>query len=100
MWLGFGINLVSGLALLLAYPAKALTNRVFYMKMALVVLGVYVAARINREISPSGVAARGAGRHLRRAALGRRLAADLGGRDRHGPAARLHAHVLFADELL
>jgi hypothetical protein len=59
MWLGFGINLLSGLALLLAYPAKALTNWVFYLKMALVLLGVYVAVRINREI-----AARGGGRKL------------------------------------
>jgi hypothetical protein len=49
MWLGFGINTVSGIALLLAYPGKALTNWVFYLKMALVLLAVYVAARINRE---------------------------------------------------
>ena len=54
MWAGFGINLVSGLALLLAYPAKALTNWVFYLKMALVLVGVYVAARINREIASAG----------------------------------------------
>jgi hypothetical protein len=54
MWLGFGINLISGLALLLAYPAKALTNSVFYLKMALVLLGVYVAVRINREIAARG----------------------------------------------
>jgi hypothetical protein len=54
MWAGFGINLVSGLALLLAYPAKALTNWVFYLKMALVLVGVYVAARINRELTSSG----------------------------------------------
>jgi hypothetical protein len=53
MWLGFGINALSGVALLLAYPAKALTNWVFYFKMALVLLGVYVAARINRELLPS-----------------------------------------------
>ena len=54
MWLGFGINLVSGVALLLAYPAKALTNWVFYLKMALVLLGVYVALRINRELAARG----------------------------------------------
>jgi hypothetical protein len=54
LWLGFGINLVSGVALLLAYPAKALTNWVFYLKMALVLLAVYVAARINREIASRG----------------------------------------------
>ena len=51
MWLGFGINLLSGVALLLAYPAKALTNGVFYLKMALVMVAVYIAARINRELS-------------------------------------------------
>jgi hypothetical protein len=50
MWLGFGINLLSGLALLLAYPAKALTNWVFYFKMALVLVAVWVAARINSEL--------------------------------------------------
>lgn len=54
MWLGFGINLISGLALLLAYPAKALTNSVFYLKMLLVLLGVFVAVRINREIAARG----------------------------------------------
>lgn len=56
MWLGFGINALSGAALLLAYPAKALTNWVFYFKMALVLLGVYLAARINRELAPSSAA--------------------------------------------
>ena len=50
MWLGFGINLLSGLALLAAYPAKALTNWVFFAKMALVVLGVWVLERLKREI--------------------------------------------------
>ena len=61
MWLGFGINLLSGLALLLAYPAKALTNWVFYLKMALVLIAVYVAVRINREIAARGSTGAGAG---------------------------------------
>jgi len=60
MWLGFGINTVSGLALLLAYPAKALTNPVFYTKMLLVGVGVYAVARIKREMFPNGYAAAGA----------------------------------------
>jgi hypothetical protein len=60
MWLGFGINTLSGLALLAAYPAKALTNPVFYAKLLLVGLGVYAAARINRAMFPHGVAAAGA----------------------------------------
>jgi hypothetical protein len=69
MWLGFGINLVSGLALLVAYPAKALTNGVFYLKMALVLSAVYIAVRINREL-----AARGGGAVLTMASDARRWA--------------------------
>jgi len=53
MWVGFAINTVSGIALLLAYPAKALTNGVFYLKMGLVVLAVYIAARIHRGLLPT-----------------------------------------------
>ncbi len=53
MWLGFGINLFSGFALLVAYPAKALTNWVFYLKMGLVVLAVWISARIQRELLPT-----------------------------------------------
>jgi hypothetical protein len=60
MWLGLGVNAVSGVALLLAYPAKALTNIVFYVKILLVVLGVYAVARINREMFPDGHAVAGA----------------------------------------
>jgi hypothetical protein len=60
MWLGFGINTVSGIALLAAYPAKALTNPVFYAKMALVVLGLFAVTRINREVFPNGLAIAGA----------------------------------------
>ena len=72
MWLGFAINLVSGVALLLAYPAKALTNWVFYLKMALVLVGVYVAARINRELAAAGgsVAVLPSGFDARRWAIG------------------------------
>jgi hypothetical protein len=44
MWLGFGINAVSGTVLLIAYPAKALTDPVFFIKMGLV-----LAAMINLE---------------------------------------------------
>jgi hypothetical protein len=60
MWLGFGINAASGLALLLAYPAKALTNPVFYAKLALVAVGAYAVERINREAFPQGEAPAGA----------------------------------------
>ena len=60
MWLGFGINTLSGVALLAAYPAKALTNPVFYAKLLLVAVGVYGVASIKRELFPAGYAAAGA----------------------------------------
>ena len=36
-WAGFAINLVSGVLLLAAYPAKALTDPVFYVKIGCVI---------------------------------------------------------------
>lgn len=51
MWLGFGINFLSGLMLLAAYPAKALTNWVFFVKMGLVVLALWVLERLKGEIA-------------------------------------------------
>jgi hypothetical protein len=35
LWLGVAINVFSGVSLLIAYPAKALTNPLFYLKLAL-----------------------------------------------------------------
>jgi hypothetical protein len=59
MWLGFLINALSGVVLLLGYPAKALTNPLFYAKMLLVLLGVYAVVRINREMFPANEAVPG-----------------------------------------
>jgi hypothetical protein len=50
MWLGFGINAVSGLALLIAYPAKALTNPVFYAKILLIVLAMIILELQKQEV--------------------------------------------------
>jgi hypothetical protein len=36
MWLGLWVNVVTGIALVIAYPTKALTNPVFYLKLALI----------------------------------------------------------------
>lgn len=36
IWLGFAINFASGVLLLLAYPTKALTDPVFYIKLLLI----------------------------------------------------------------
>ena len=45
MWFGLWVNVLSGLALLLAYPTKALTNPLFYAKLALI--GVALAILRN-----------------------------------------------------
>jgi hypothetical protein len=50
MWLGFAINAVSGVVLLIAYPAKALTNWVFYSKMLLIVLALIALERIRQQV--------------------------------------------------
>ncbi len=50
MWFGFWVNLASGLALLIAYPTKALTNPLFYAKIALVVAGFATALVIRRRM--------------------------------------------------
>lgn len=69
MWLGFGINAVSGVLLLIAYPAKALTNPVFYIKLAAIFAAVvilqWVATRVAR-----GAVAGAIDRRLKLAACG------------------------------
>ena len=50
MWLGFGINALSGLALLAAYPAKALTNWVFFTKLGLIAVAMWVLEVQKREL--------------------------------------------------
>ena len=63
MWVGFWINLLSGLALLMAYPAKALTNPVFYLKLALIATSIILLVVIlRRTVVP---VAAGEGRRLK-----------------------------------
>jgi hypothetical protein len=71
MWIGFGINLLSGLALLAAYPAKALTNWVFFVKLALVAAALWVLEQTKGEllVAAGPATATLAGRVRRLAAL-------------------------------
>lgn len=50
MWLGFWINATSGMFLLIAYPTKAFTNPVFYVKLSLIALAVIIMQRINNRV--------------------------------------------------
>ena len=59
MWFGFVINTISGILLLIAYPTKALTNPVFYLKLSCIASGMvlmnWLRGRVVRtEKPPSG----------------------------------------------
>lgn len=49
-WSGLVLNIVSGILLLIGYPTKALTNPLFYVKLACVGTGVWTALRIRRVL--------------------------------------------------
>jgi hypothetical protein len=55
LWLGFWLNAVSGVLLLIGYPTKALTNPVFYGKLMCVALGVTMQMLIRRRVLYDGV---------------------------------------------
>jgi len=50
MWLGFAINAVSGMLLLIAYPTKALTNPVFYTKLTLIGFAVWIMTTLQSRV--------------------------------------------------
>jgi hypothetical protein len=48
LWLGFWVNVASGVLLVIGYPTKALTNPVFYLKLAFIAVAMLLLARIKR----------------------------------------------------
>ncbi len=54
MWIGLGVNFLSGISLLFAYPIKAFTNPVFYIKLALIALALLVLTRLRKHLRGSG----------------------------------------------
>lgn len=50
VWLGFTIALVSGVLLLIAYPTKALTDPVFYLKLALIAAALWQLQWLRRRL--------------------------------------------------
>ena len=73
MWFGFWLNAVSGVALLIAYPTKAVTNPVFYLKLGLIAIAVWLSAVISRRLFgdsiPSGVGRASPGSHIKMLAV-------------------------------
>jgi len=49
-WIGFAVNAVSGMLLLIAYPTKAMTNPIFYVKLSLVAVGLAVFVAVNKRL--------------------------------------------------
>jgi hypothetical protein len=60
MWVGFWINAVSGVLLLIAYPTKALTNPIFYVKLVMIAVALVLARQIRvylrAQLGPDGTA--------------------------------------------
>lgn len=50
IWIGLAMNVVSGALLLVGYPTKALTNPVFYVKLACITLGLILMLRIRDTV--------------------------------------------------
>jgi hypothetical protein len=57
MWAGFWVNAFSGVLLLLAYPTKALTNPLFYLKLVLIAAALMIGGAIRRRMMEGTVAA-------------------------------------------
>lgn len=54
IWIGFSLNAVSGLALLIASATSMMTNPLFYAKMGLIALSMTIVVLINRAAFPRG----------------------------------------------
>jgi hypothetical protein len=50
LWLAFVVNAATGTLLLIAYPTKALTNPVFYVKLCLIALAIGLVYRIGSTV--------------------------------------------------
>jgi hypothetical protein len=57
MWAGFWLNAGSGVLLLIAYPTKALTNPVFYLKLVLIGVATAILLVVRRRLLVERVAA-------------------------------------------
>lgn len=50
LWFGLVINVFSGVSLLIGYPTKALTNPLFYLKLALIGAALYTWRWTQRNV--------------------------------------------------
>lgn len=57
-WIGLLLNLGSGILLVVAYPTKALTNPIFYLKLLAIVATVALVRHLDRRVLPNEAPAR------------------------------------------
>jgi hypothetical protein len=50
MWLALAINAATGTLMVIGYPTKQLTNPLFYVKLSLVALALWLVYRIGTEV--------------------------------------------------
>jgi hypothetical protein len=50
LWVALAANAASGTLLLTGYPYKAFTNPLFYVKLALIALAIYLVVKIRNEV--------------------------------------------------
>jgi hypothetical protein len=64
MWIGFVVNAISGILLLIGYPTKALTNPVFYLKLGCIAVGMVLMSWLRKNVVALDDASRSSGRAL------------------------------------
>lgn len=50
LWISFWVSVVTGINLLIAYPTKAITNPIFYVKLTLIALSLFVVRLITKRV--------------------------------------------------
>jgi hypothetical protein len=50
IWVGFWVQVVTGLMLLIGYPTKSLTNWDFYLKLVLIAIGMVVMHSLRKRV--------------------------------------------------
>ena len=96
LWVALAANVVSGTLLLIGYPYKAFTNPLFYVKLSLIALALYLVVKIPERSAAQSArrqAARGSGDVDARKGPRSPLACLLDGRDRGRALPRLHLHL-------
>lgn len=49
-WIGLLLNIASGILLVVAYPTKALTNPIFYLKLLVIAAAVALVRHLDRRV--------------------------------------------------